>query len=119
MQELCNLNSWIIEKTLYQKKNIYFVFILILYWIESRSECIEISELKQDEGEFILKGQEVQRQIHANILNIEQSANNTEFNKRNRNFSLQEIMRSENWISDKDANRIRKRWNMRNDKYTL
>ncbi len=31
VQELCNSNSWIIEKTLYQKKNIYFIFILILY----------------------------------------------------------------------------------------
>ncbi len=88
MQELCNLNSWVIEKTLYQKKNIYFILILILYWIESRSERIEISELKQDEDKFILKSQEVQRQTHANILNIEQSAKNTEFNKRNWNFSL-------------------------------
>jgi len=88
VQELCNLNSWVIEKTLYQKKNIYFILILILYWIESRSERIEISELKQDEDKFILKSQEVQRQTHANILNIEQSAKNTEFNKRNWNFSL-------------------------------
>ncbi len=61
VQELCNLNSWIIEKTFYQKKNIYFILILILYWIESRFECIEISELKQDEDELILKSQEVQR----------------------------------------------------------
>ena len=61
VQELCNLNSLIIEKTLYQKKNVYFIFILILYWIESRFECIEISELKQDEDKFILKSQEVQR----------------------------------------------------------
>jgi len=38
----------------------------------------------------------VQRQTHANILNIEQSAKNTEFNKRNRNFSLQEIMKTRN-----------------------
>ncbi len=119
VQELCNLNSWVIEKTLYQKKNVYFVLMSILYWIEFRSECIEISELKRNEGEFILKSQEVQRQTYADILNIEQSAKNTEFNKRNRNFSLQEIMRSENQISDKDANRIRKRWNMWNDKYTL
>ena len=119
MQELCNSNSWIIEKTLYQKKNIYFIFISILYWIESRSECIEISELKWDEDEFILKSQEVQRQTYADILNIEQSAKNIEFNRRNRNFSLQEIMRSENRISNKDANQIRKRWNMWNDKYTL
>jgi len=66
-----------------------------------------------------LKSQEMQRQTHADILNIEQSVKNTEFNKRNWNFSLQEIMRSENWISDKDANRIRKRWNVRNDRYTL
>ena len=33
----------------------------------------------------------MQRQTHADISNIEQSAKNTEFNKRNRNFSLQEI----------------------------
>ncbi len=46
----------------------------------------------------------MQRQTYANILNIEQSAKNTEFNKRNWNFLLQEIMRSENQISDKDAN---------------
>ncbi len=46
----------------------------------------------------------MQRQTHADISNIEQSAKNTEFNKRNRNFSLQEIMRSENQISGKDAN---------------
>ena len=88
MQELCNLNSWIIEKTLYQKKNVYFVLILILYWIESRFKHIEIFELKQDEEELILKSQEVQRQTHADIWNIEQSAKNTEFNKRNWNFSL-------------------------------
>jgi len=88
VQELCNLNSWVIEKTFYQKKNIYFIFILILYWIESKFECIEISELKWDEDKFILKSQEVQRQTHANILNIEQSAKNIEFNKRNWNFSL-------------------------------
>ena len=61
VQELCNSNSWIIEKTLYQKKNIYFVLILILYRIESRSEHIKIPELKQDEDEFISKSQEVQR----------------------------------------------------------
>jgi len=61
VQELCNSNSWVIEKTFYQKKNIYFIFILILYWIEFKSECIEISELKQDKDEFILKSQEVQR----------------------------------------------------------
>ncbi len=119
MQELCNLNSWIIKKTFYQKKNVYFILILIPYWIESRSECIEISELKWDKDEFILKSQEVQRQTYADILNIEQSAKNIEFNKRNWNFSLQEIMRSENQISDKDANWIRKRWNVWNDKYTL
>ncbi len=83
VQELCNSNSWVIEKTFYQKKNIYFVLILILYWIESRSEHIKISELKWDEDEFISKSQEVQRQTHADILNIEQSAKNTEFNKRN------------------------------------
>jgi len=96
VQKLCNSNSWIIEKTLYQKKNIYFVLISILYWIEFRSECIKIFELKRDEDELILKNQEVQRQTHANISNIEQSAKNTEFNKRNRNFSLQEIMKSRN-----------------------
>ncbi len=61
----------------------------------------------------------MQRQTYADILNIEQSAKNIEYNKRNRNFSLQEIMKSGNWISDKDANWIRKRWNMQNDKYTL
>ena len=33
----------------------------------------------------------MQRQIYADILNIEQSAKNTEFHKRYRNFSLQEI----------------------------
>ena len=52
VQELCNLNSWVIEKTLYQKKNIYYVLISILYRIEPRSE---ISELKRDEDECILK----------------------------------------------------------------
>ncbi len=113
------LNSWIIEKTFYQKKNVYFVLILILYRIEFKSECIKISELKRNEDEFILKSQEMHRQTYANILNIEQSAKNIEFNKRNRNFLLQEIMRSENWISDKDVNWICKRWNMWNDKHTL
>ncbi len=119
VQELCNSNSWIIKKTFYQKKNVYFILISILYQIESKSERIEISELKRNEDEFILKSQEMQRQTHVDISNIEQSAKNIEFNKRNRNFSLQEIMKSENWISDKDANRIRKRWNIWNDKYTL
>ncbi len=119
VQELCNLNSWIIEKTLYQKKNIYFILILILYWIECRSECIKISELKQDEDELILKSQEVQRQTHANILNIEQSAKNFEFNKRNQNFSLQEIMRSRNWAFSKNSNRICKKRNLWNDQFTL
>ena len=119
VQELCNLNSWIIEKTLYQKKNIYFIFILILYWIEFKSECIKISELKWDEDELILKSQEVQRQTHANILNIEQSAKNTEFNKRNRNFSLQEIMRSRNWAFSKNSNRICKKRNLQNDQFAL
>ncbi len=119
MQELCNLNSWVIEKTLYQKKNVYFILISILYWIESRSECIEISELKRDEGEFILKSQEVQRQTHADILNIEQSAKNTEFNKRNQNFSLQEIMKSRNQAFSKNSNRICKKRNQRNDQYAL
>jgi len=38
-----------------------------------------------------LKSQEVQKQTYANISNTEQSAKNIEFNKRNRNFSLQEI----------------------------
>ncbi len=88
MQELCNLNSWVIEKIFYQKKNIYFVLILILYWIKSRSERIEISELKRDEVEFISKSQEVQRQTHADISNIEQSAKNTEFNIEDWNISL-------------------------------
>ena len=88
MQELCNLNSWIIEKTLYQKKNIYFILISILYQIESRFKCIEISELKRDEVEFILKSQKVQRQTYADILNIEQSAKNTEFNTEDQNISL-------------------------------
>jgi len=83
VQELCNSNNEIIEKTFYQKKNVYFILILILYQIESKFECIEISELKRDEEELILKSQEVQRQTHADILNIEQSAKNTEFNKRN------------------------------------
>jgi len=119
VQELCNLNSWIIEKTLYQKKNIYFVLISILHWIESRSECIEISELKRDEVEFTSKSQEVQRQTHADILNIEQSAKNIEFNKRNRNFSLQEIVRSRNWAFSKTSNRICKRRNWWYDQYTL
>jgi len=96
VQELCNLNSWIIEKTFYQKKNVYFILISILYQIESKSERIEISELKQNKDEFILKSQEMQRQTYANISNIEQSAKNFEFNKRNWNFSLQEIVRSEN-----------------------
>ncbi len=119
VQELCNLNSWIIKKTFYQKKNIYFILILILYWIESRFECIEISELKQDEDELILKSQEVQRQTHVNILNIEQSAKNIEFNKRNWNFSLQEIIRSRNRAFSKNSNRICKKRNLRNDQFTL
>jgi len=119
VQEQCNLNSWIIEKTFYQKKNIYFVLISILYWIESKSECIEISELKRDEDELILKNQEVQRQTHADILNIEQSAKNTKFNKRNWNFSLQEIMRLRNWAFSKNSNRICKKRNLQNDQFTL
>ncbi len=119
VQELCNLNSWIIEKTLYQKKNIYFVLILIRYRIEFRSECIEISELKWDEDKLILKSQEVQRQTYADILNIEQSAKNTEFNKRNQNFSLQEIVRSRNRAFSKNSNRICKKWNSRNDQFAL
>ena len=119
MQELCNLNSWVIEKILYQKKNIYFILISILYWIEFKFESIEISELKQDEDEFILKSQEVQRQTHANISNIEQSAKNIEFNKRNRNFSLQEIVRSRNRAFSKNSNWICKKRNSRNDQYTL
>jgi len=119
VQELCNSNSWIIEKTFYQKKNVYFVLILILYQIESRFEHIEISELKQDEEELILKSQEVQRQTHTDILNIEQSAKNTEFNKRNRNFSLQEIMRSRNQAFSKNSNRICKKRNLRNDQFAL
>ncbi len=119
MQELCNLNSWIIEKTLYQKKNIYFILISILYQIEPRFERIEISELKWDEDEFTSKSQEVQRQINADILNIEQSAKNTKFNKRNWNFSLQEIMRSRNQAFSKNSNRICKKRNSRNDQYAL
>ncbi len=119
VQELCNLNSWVIKKTLYQKKNIYFVLILILYRIESRSERIEIPELKRDEEELTSKSQEVQRQTHADILNIEQSAKNTEFNKRNRNFSLQEIVRLRNWAFSKNSNRICKKRNSRNDQFTL
>ncbi len=119
VQELRNLNSWVIEKTLCQKKNIYFVLISILYRIESRSERIEISELKRDEDEFISKSQEVQRQTHADISNIEQSAKNTEFNKRNRNFSLQEIMRSRNRAFSKNLNRICKNRNSRNNQYAL
>ncbi len=106
MQELCNSNSWIIEKTFYQKKNIHFILISILYWIESKFEYIELSELKWDEDKLILKSQEVQRQTYADILNIEQSAKNIKFNKRNRNFSLQEIVRSRNWAFSKNSNRI-------------
>jgi len=97
----------------------YFIFISIFYRIESRSECIEISELKRDEDEFTLKSQEVQRQTHADILNIEQSAKNIEFNKRNQNFSLQEIVRSRNQAFSKNSNRIRKKRNSRNDQYIL
>jgi len=119
VQELCNLNSEIIEKTLYQKKNVYFILILILYWIESRFECIKISELKRDEEEFILKSQEVQRQTHADILNIKQSAKNIEFNKRNWNFSLQEIIRSRNQAFSKNLNWICKKRNLRNNQFAL
>jgi len=61
----------------------------------------------------------VQRQTHADILNIEQSAKNTEFNKRNWNFSLQEIVRARNWAFSKTSNRICKRRNLRHDQYTL
>jgi len=61
----------------------------------------------------------VQRQIHADISNIEQSAKNTEFNKRNRNFSLQEIVRSRNRAFSKNSNRICKKRNQRNDQYAL
>jgi len=119
VQELCNLNSWIIEKTFYQKKNIYFILISILYQIESRFERIKISELKWDKDELILKSQEVQRQTYADILNIEQSAKNIEFNKRNWNFSLQEIMRSRNQAFSKNSNRICKKRNLRNDQFAL
>jgi len=119
VQELCNSNSWVTEKTLYQEKNVYFVLISILYRIEPRAERIEIPGLERDEGEFTLKSQEVQRQTHADILNIEQSAKNTEFNKRNRNFSLQEIVRSRNQAFSKNSNRICKKRNSRNNQYTL
>jgi len=61
----------------------------------------------------------VQRQTHADILNVEQSAKNTEFNKRNRNFSLQEIVRARNRAFSKTSNRICKRRNLRYDQYTL
>ena len=61
----------------------------------------------------------MQRQTHANILNIEQSAKNTKFNKRNQNFSLQEIVRSRNQAFSKNSNRICKKRNLRNDQFTL
>ena len=61
----------------------------------------------------------MQRQTHADILNIEQSAKNIKFNKRNRNFSLQEIVRSRNRAFSKNSNRICKKRNLRNDQYTL
>ena len=69
--------------------------------------------------QIYLKSQEVQRQTHADILNIEQSAKNTEFNKRNQNFSLQEIMKSRNQAFSKNSNRICKKRNQRNDQYAL
>jgi len=75
--------------------------------------------LKQDEDELILKSQEVQRQTHADILNIEQSAKNFEFNKRNQNFSLQEIMRLRNQAFSKNSNRICKKRNLQNNQFTL
>jgi len=61
----------------------------------------------------------VQRQTYADILNIEQSAKNTEFNKRNRNFSLQEIMRARNQAFSKTLNRICKRLSLRYNQYIL
>jgi len=61
----------------------------------------------------------VQRQTHADISNIEQSAKNTEFNKRNRNFSLQEIVRARNQAFSKTSNRICKRRNLWYNQYTL
>ncbi len=119
VQELCNSNSWITGKTLYQEKNIYFVLISILYQIEPRSERIEIPELERDEEELTSKSQEVQRQTHADISNIEQSAKNTEFNKRNRNSSLQGTVRSRNRAFSKNSNRICKKRNSRNDQFAL
>jgi len=61
----------------------------------------------------------VQRQTHVDTSNIEQSAKNTEFNKRNWNFSLQEIIRARNRAFSKTLNRICKRRNLRYDQYTL
>ncbi len=61
----------------------------------------------------------MQRQTYADILNIEQSAKNTEFNKRNRNFSLQEIMRARNQAFSKTSNQICKRRNLQYNQYTL
>jgi len=52
-------------------------------------------------------------------LNIEQSAKNTEFNKRNWNFSLQEIMRSRNQAFSKNSNQICKKRNLQNNQYAL
>ena len=54
----------------------------------------------------------MQRQIYADILNIKQSAKNTKFNKRNWNFSLQEIIRSRNQAFRKKLNQICKKWNL-------
>ncbi len=61
----------------------------------------------------------MQRQTHADISNIEQSAKNTEFNKRNWNFSLQEIVRARNWAFSRTSNRIWKRRNLQYDQYKL
>ncbi len=119
VQELCNSNSWVIGKTLYQEKNVYFVPTSILYRIEPRAERIEIPGLERDEGEFTSKSQEVQRQTHADISNIEQSAKNTEFNKRNRNSSLQGTVGSRNRAFSKNSNRICKKRNQRNGQYAL
>ncbi len=88
MQELCNSSSWATGKTPYQEKNTYFVPTSILYRTEPGPERVKIPGLKRVEVEFTSKSQEVQRQTHANISNIKQSAENTEFNKRNRNSSL-------------------------------
>jgi len=54
--------------------NIHIIFILIHHWIRSESECDKLSELKWVDNKVVLKSQELQREAHTNILNIEQSA---------------------------------------------